>query len=82
MTRGERAKEAREKYQEIFDEIVLGHTAAHQIKGILQKHISLRDLTAFRDAFYLRVRIIGSEQEKYRSLAAAIYNQCIIPLNL
>jgi hypothetical protein len=82
MTRGRRAQLAKEKYDEFFDELVLNHLQAHQILPKLQDRIPVSDLTAFRDAFYLRARIIGTERDKYWAVAGAIYNQLVVPLSL
>jgi hypothetical protein len=81
MTKGERAKAAKETYKEFFDSLILEYRQACDILPLLKKVVPTTDLTSFRDAFHLRVRVIGTEREKYWVVACAIYNQWIVPIH-
>ena len=71
MTRGQKAKQAQTTYHDFVFGIRSG-MSAHEILPQLQKAVPVQDLTAFRDGFYLNCRVIGTEREKYWSVAAAL----------
>lgn len=74
MTKGQLREQASSKYHDFVFGLRSG-TPAHEIEPKLRETVPPEDLTAFRDAFYLHCRVVGSERDKYWTVAAALQNQ-------